>query len=119
MKSNAGDRGKALLSELEEVATEMMAKKLASYPVLRGLRIDQVAVEVAKALSDHLSFVWGGQQVYIPMDSDRRRSMMYEEFTGDNHAALARRYGVCVQTVYKFIKEERRRRRDEKQIPLF
>ncbi len=50
----------------------------------------------------------GGRQVYIGIGAkeraDRRNAAIRAEFTGNNHAELARRHGVCVQTVYKILK---------------
>ncbi|MGK8265559.1 Mor transcription activator family protein [Moraxella nonliquefaciens] len=32
---------------------------------------------------------------------------MYDEFTGDNHEVLAKKYGVTLQRIYAIIKEQR------------
>ncbi|MDL2313352.1 hypothetical protein LJC36_00050 [Desulfovibrio sp. OttesenSCG-928-C14] len=98
--------GHALLVELEsEIAAKAM-EYLSRYKALSPDQREILSAGLARHAADFLSLSWGGQQVYIPMDSKRRASMMYEEFDGANHAELARKFGVCIQTVYKVIKRE-------------
>ena len=50
----------------------------------------------------------GGRQVYISLGAkvraDARNAAMRAEFNGGNHAELAAKYGLCIQTVYKILK---------------
>ncbi len=100
--------GGAFLADVEEEAREQLAKALLVFRVDHG---ETIAANVAKSLADYLSIAWGGMPIYIPKDAKRRASMMLDEFTGDNHAELARKYGVSLQTVYRVIKTEQQARR--------
>ena len=66
------------------------------------------AIEAVGLIADD----WGGQLIYIPMNAVGRRTQrnlkIWKEFKGDNHAELATRYGLCVQTVYEIIKAMQR-----------
>lgn len=63
------------------------------------------AAAVAETLAEHVRERFGGTPVYWAkgesMRQRRRRARMWAEFTGRNHAELARRYGVCLQQVYR------------------
>ena len=37
----------------------------------------------------------------------RRNRQIYDEFTGDNHEVLAKKYGVTLKRIYAIIKEQR------------
>lgn len=70
-------------------------------------RAHSFAQEAAGQVADD----WGGQLVYVPMDLVGRNSMrnarIYAEFSGDNHANLASRYGLSVQAIYRILKVQR------------
>lgn len=52
---------------------------------------------------------FGGENLYIPRNvsgkTAKRNQQIYDEFTGDNHDQLARKYGITRQRVYAIIKE--------------
>lgn len=54
----------------------------------------------------------GGRPVYFPRGTYLQRALrdrrIYREFDGHNHYALAERYGLCSQRIYKIIAEQRR-----------
>ena len=105
-----GTQGQELLNNLEEIAREELTRLFAGQGLLDEAQRKAVAAEASRRLADYLSLAWGGQQLYIPKDSKRRAAMIYAEFDGANQADLARKYGVCVQTIYKVIKAERKAR---------
>lgn len=63
------------------------------------------AQAVAVTISEHVREHYGGVPQYWPKGRSliqrRRRAQMWEAFNGTNHAALARRFGMCVQQVYR------------------
>ena len=73
-------------------------------------QIESRAGGVGKRVADKLRYTWAGQLAYFPVDRVRRDALIYDEFAGDNHSELARRYHVSVQTIYKIIKAEKDRR---------
>ena len=103
-------QGTELLQNLEEITTEELKNLFARQGLFDEQRRDEVAAEIGRHLADFLSLSWGGQQLYIPKDGKRRAAIIYSEFDGTNVAELARKYDVCVQTIYKIIKRERERR---------
>jgi len=86
---------------------------LQCFEILRdSLEIDpKLAERVAWEISDRMSFVWGGQNIYIPKGvsyrATQRDKQIYAEFTGKNQADLAMKYGISVQWLYKIIKAVR------------
>lgn len=66
------------------------------------------AAEDARVAVDALVFMFSGQNVYIPFSrldqADRVNASICGEFTGHNHAELARKYGRSVQHVYRVVK---------------
>lgn len=105
-----GEKGMELLNDLEEEAREHLNWQFKRCGVQDGTLRATLAEACARKLADHLSLHWGGQQVYIPMDSYRRARMVYEEFDGNNITALAIKYGISEPTVYKYIKQIREER---------
>lgn len=104
-------QGTELLQGIEEEVKAEAVRILSRRGDMSQVERERIGDRLGKFLADFLSLSWGGQMVYFPKDSKRRASMMYAEFDGSNHADLARKYGVCVQTVYRVIKQEREARR--------
>lgn len=106
--------GTDLLIDLSDNLAQLVRKEF-------GISPDR-AVTFGKTAAGWLADHWGGQIVYIPKDAaGRQRTMylqMYEEFTGDNHAELARKYDISVQHVYRIVRLIRAERQ-QKQYPLF
>ncbi|MFS2300645.1 Mor transcription activator family protein [Pectobacterium versatile] len=67
---------------------------------------------VGNAVAKHMMTVWGGQNVYFPMGISWRASQrdlqIYEEFDGRNHSALAKKYNVSLQWIYKIVRTMRK-----------
>lgn len=70
------------------------------------------AAAVAEATAEAVREHFGGSPLYWAkgetMRQRRRRERMWSEFTGNNYAALARRYGICLQQAYRVIGVARR-----------
>ena len=85
-----------MLRELAEVAERELC----------NVGIDPThAAAVAETLAEHVRERFGGTPVYWAkgesMRQRRRRARMWDEFNGRNHAELSRRYGICLQQVYR------------------
>lgn len=72
---------------------------------------DAAAADIAHALAHNIAQAWGGLNVYFPKrDSvalNARDQAIWDEFNGDNHSELAKKYNVSVQWVYKVVKRKR------------
>ncbi|MBN3263205.1 Mor transcription activator family protein [Pectobacterium brasiliense] len=79
----------------------------------------QTAEQVGNAVAKHMMTVWGGQNVYFPMGISWRASQrdlqIYEEFDGRNHSALAKKYNVSLQWIYKIVRTMRKEELQAKQ----
>lgn len=92
--------------------------------VLKDHGIEQLLAEQAGlALADRLATHWGGQLINIPKDYRfklaNRDLLIYEEFNGNNHAELARRWNMTMRGIYKIIERARKRDLDHRQPKLF
>lgn len=110
--------GAEMLQNLEEITTEELKIQLARRGLLDDTQRQKVASDIGRQLADFLSLTWGGQQVYIPKDNKRRAAIIYDEFDGTNVSELARKYGLCIQTIYKIIRSERQARSMTQQCSL-
>ncbi|KVN33328.1 DNA-binding protein [Burkholderia pyrrocinia] len=81
------------------------------------------AEQLGREIADRMAAHWGGQNIYFPMGVSYRLSQrdrqIFDEFRGDNHAELARKYGVSLQWIYKIIKAVRRDELAARQSDLF
>ncbi|UVK85195.1 DNA-binding protein [Pseudomonas sichuanensis] len=66
---------------------------------------------------------WGGQQLYMPkgarIEASRMHHQIYEEWKGNNHRQLARKYGFSLQFIYRVIKVLRKADLDSRQRDMF
>lgn len=98
--------GRELLLDLESKLADMLGRHVG----------EERAAAVAREATLAVATDWAGQMLYIPnsmaKDAARaaRNGKIYAEFTGDNHADLARRFGLSVHAVYRIIAAERDRR---------
>lgn len=82
------------------------------YHALLGQGVDKTqATTIAEESTDTVLDEFGGENLYIPKNisgkAARRNRQIYDEFTGDNHEVLAKKYGVTLQRIYAIIKEQR------------
>ena len=47
--------------------------------------------------------LYGGLQIYIPLESRYIKKKIQEEFTGANHRELAKKYGLSLRHVYRIL----------------
>lgn len=78
-----------------------------------------IANECAIAQCKH----WGGQLLYFPkadaLNRDARDVSIFQDFTGHNHAELARKYDTSVQWIYRIIGRIQAAESDRRQGKLF
>lgn len=69
------------------------------------------ADRISIAIVRQLTFAWEGNTIYITKTPDhevmQRNQRIFDEFKGDNHDALAERFGISIQWVYSIVKDMR------------
>jgi Mor family transcriptional regulator len=100
-----------------------MAKKIAQI-LVELLDLDKdISEQVGIESANRMSTEWGGQMIYFPMGVARkisaRDAQIYIDFTGSNHADLAKKYGISIVWLYKIIKTMRKADLDSRQNKLF
>ena len=82
-------------------------------------RAEAVGLSAAEHVREH----FGGQVVYVPKDAafktKQRWQVMWNEFTGHNHADLARKFGMGVHGVYRVLAIMRAEHRRRAQADMF
>jgi len=91
---------------------------------LRAIGIEtDLAGAVAETVTEHVRANFGGTPIYIAkgMTMRQRRRMweIWEAFTGGNHIALARRYGMSLSQIYRVLQVARHEIRLRQQPDLF
>ena len=78
-----------------------------------------IAHEIMLAFAEH----WGGDSVYVPKSETLQRHSrdvaIWEEFRGDNHSELARKYRISKVWVYAIVKRMSALDKDRRQGKLF
>ena len=81
-----------------------------------------VAEQAGSAAADHLSVAWAGCTVCFPKDHrfklTKRDLQILSEFNGRNHHALALKYNLTENAVYKLLKRVQDRKFDRDQGKL-
>lgn len=66
---------------------------------------------------------WGGLNVYVPKSMSlfacEREKQIFNEFTGNNHAYLAKKYGLSLQWIYKIVKRVQKEEIAKRQFDMF
>ena len=69
------------------------------------------ADSLARVLPSRMQMAWAGSSIYIPTTDEIYISMrdreIYDNFNGTNHNALATKYRVSVQWIYKIVEAMR------------
>lgn len=94
------------LSRYPEILVDLMDK--ASEPMAEKLQIPaEKARELVFLVCEIIRKDWSGDNFYMgkgfSYDIRKRDLSMYEEFTGSNHKALAKKYEITVRQVYERI----------------
>jgi Mor family transcriptional regulator len=91
---------------------------------LTGAGVDPgLARAAAESAAELVRELYGGQLVYVPkghsMQTRRRWQALWDEFDGSNQMALARKYGMSYQRVYRVLKimQEQHRKRVQAELP--
>lgn len=83
----------------------------------------QHARAIAWEIAEHVRQAWGGAAPYIPKgmmyEITREHLLIWNEFTGDNHQALALKHDTSVQNVYRIVKRVGDEERRKRQRPMF
>ena len=53
---------------------------------------------------------YGGFSIYVPKVQENYKDEVIKEFNGYNHAYLATKYNVSLNTIYKIVREHRSNR---------
>jgi len=110
---NFRSKGPELLVDLADHA----ARAVLDIARLDQETADRIGYDIARRMMSH----WAGQIVYFPKGAafvvSERYRVIFSEFTGSNHAALARKYNLSIPQIYKIVKavleEERARRQGD------
>lgn len=108
-------QGPELLIELAQNIAHVLVELIE----LDKERADHVGQEIANRMAAN----WGGQLIYFPIGTaiklSARDQEIWNEFTGNNHSQLARKYGVSLQWIYKIVKAMRQADLARRQGGLF
>lgn len=82
-------------------------------------RAQAIGENAAESVREH----YGGTLMYLPkghtMKTRRRWRAIWDDFTGANHEALARKHGLNVKAVYKVLAIMREYNRKRTQLDMF
>ena len=104
-----------LLTDLQNTITQLLVEFVS---------LDkELAEHIGLEIRNHMGKHWGGQGLYFPKDivfmASQRDEQIYNEFKGNNHNELVRKYGVSKVWLYRIINRVHQRRLDEIQGDLF
>lgn len=79
--------------------------------VLEAVKNNNTPEDIASHALKNFSYLFGGCVIYIPKlhttnNSDRNR-LIKQEFTGNNHTELARKYGLSIQAIYNILRKNK------------
>ncbi len=115
MKEDFKSKGPELLVDLAQHVAHALVE-------LAGLS-EEKANQIGREVADRMAAHWGGQNIYFPMGLSyklsQRDHQIYEEFMGNNHSDLARKYNVSLQWIYKIIKAVHKEEIARRQGALF
>lgn len=115
MTSSPNTKGEHLLEMLSVMVSD---------EAMRILGLDQAQAEVlGDEVATRFSAQFGGEFTYIPQGrvftKAKLHKMIWDAFTGKNHAELARQFRVSIVHIYRVLARERERERTERQAGLF
>lgn len=68
--------------------------------------IDNIVFELIASIEEE----YGGQFVYVRLNSPTRKLRIYKDFTGDNYRELSKKYKISLNQIRKIVNEERKRK---------
>ncbi|EDZ8927965.1 hypothetical protein FWN46_08000 [Salmonella enterica] len=106
---------KELMNGLMEAVITILTERQ-GVPVMTACR-------VASAFAERMSFVWANSVIRIPKgiayNTLKRNKALFDNFDGNNHAWLGRKYGISIQRVYTIVKEMRQAYIESLQVDMF
>ncbi|ASD84951.1 hypothetical protein LB105_003414 [Salmonella enterica] len=106
---------KELMNGLMETVITILTERQ-GVPVMTACR-------VASAFAERMSFVWANSVIRIPKgiayNTLKRNKALFDNFDGNNHAWLGRKYGISIQRVYTIVKEMRQAYIESLQVDMF
>lgn len=103
---------------LDDLAEQVSVAAVQAFGV-SGDAANALGTDVAMRMVEQ----WGGQQLYMPkgvrIEASRMHHQIYEEWRGNNHRELARKYGFSLQFIYRVIKVLRKADLDSRQHDMF
>lgn len=111
------------MSKIRQTEFSQALYDIIYHALIRQGITSETALLVAEESTDTVLDEFGGENLYIPKDisgkAHRRNRQIYDEFTGDNHATLAKKYGVTLQRIYAIVKEQRQVEFNSRQFLLW
>jgi len=84
---------------------------------------DAVAEQIAHCATEQIRNDWGGLSVYIPKGMmyalSERDQKIYNNFNGNNHHEICRKYDISLQRLYKVIEAQKQIDLRNRQNDLF
>jgi len=84
---------------------------------------NEVAEQIAHGITEKIRHDWGGLSVYIPKGTiyalSVRDQQIYDDFNGNNHHEICRKYNISLQWLYKVIAAQKRIDSHNRQSDLF
>ncbi|MAD76898.1 MAG: transcriptional regulator [Rheinheimera sp.] len=69
---------------------------------------EEQSMKLATLIVDDFRYQCGGTSIYIPkgvgLDAILKHSKIYQDFRGNNHAELAKKYNLSEQRIYQIIR---------------
>ncbi len=104
-----------MLASLRRIAASVLADK--------ALLDSDLAAHAAHEIMLEFAEQWGGDSVYVPkaesLQRDSRDVAIWEEFRGNNHSEIARKYRISKVWVYAIVKRMARLETNRRQGKLF
>ncbi|ACL32489.1 Mor transcription activator family protein [Glaesserella parasuis] len=84
---------------------------------------EELAENIGMIVAMKIGQSWGGLNVYMPKALElfacEREKQIYNEFTGNNHSFLAKKYGLSLQWIYKIVKRVQKEEVAKRQLDMF
>lgn len=104
-----------------EILTDL-STRISTRLVASGVE-QQLAGEVACAVTEEMRQHWGGQLIYVPQGMSFEKRKEYERvwkaFNGHNHEHLAREFKKSISQVYRIVEFMRAEKLRESQADMF
>ena len=84
---------------------------------------DDLAENIGMLIAMKIGESWGGLNIYMPKAQTlffcEREKQIYNDFTGNNHAYLARKYKLSLQCIYQIVKRVQQDEINKRQYQMF